>query len=638
MLGQKRWLLLALVIIVIFIRNSAGEVPAQLEINYIDVAPQMVIPIPNQIWASNTNNTNAFDLDDFFIDDDENISYTASFVENISVDINDTTHEVSFYPEHDFSGIRTMFFTASDGQLSSTSNMVTLNVTPDTSPPKWSNPSLQPVNVTQNSIVTLAAMWKDNINLQRFMASVNQNGQWINQTDVEFSGIENDSQYSIQISAPGGQTVFWFITAFDSSGNQNSTSIQNFTVQALPLPPSSVPQTESTPQTPAEKAIAMQIRHTFAIDPEKGFIIQMLKGDNKTISFKITNTGNIQSPFNIEINGLEGFNIQLSKNNFTLPAGSSAIISVAFNAKGPMLPDIYYGVIKIKSGDTIKSVPITIELNELYTVLGVNLTVTKDQTILPGSLVSANIQLTNLKDIQPAGIYMYYAITDFNGNVLNSSTEQFELDTKAISFKKSLTLPINTDLGTYIFLTKAITNGSIVVGSDSFDVGENKSFAAVIIDNIWMLTIFITICAVIIMALIEYRNRRRMKLLNLYMMINELKSCIRENNYEEAIKVFVRIKGYYNEPIAASLLDNKKELVEEIKKFADKLDTQLEKSNIMLMHEEKKIEDKPADNKIETKEITSPIITSAPNENKKKVKKIKTKPNKKHTKHGKKRK
>jgi hypothetical protein len=298
----------------------------------------------------------------------------------------------------------------------------------------------------------------------------------------------------------------------------------------------------------------------------------------------------------------------------------------------------------VKAGYAAKEVPIIIELNELRTILDLNMTVIKNTTIFPGSPVFANIQLTNLKDIQPMGVYMYYAITDFSGNILNYSTEQFDFNTRTATLQKSLTLPRSLNVGTYIFFTRAISNGSIVVGSDYFEVGEKKSFAAIIFDNLWILILIIILCIVIIMAVIEYRNRRRLRLLNLYMMINELKACINENNYEEAVKVFVRIKSYYNEPIAESLFENKEQLHDEIKKFADKLDTKLEKSKIALMQkqEEKPAGNQPSDNK-KADSVTSATPAPAKNETREKAVKNKTKSNKKirkarkHIKDGKKR-
>jgi len=58
----------------------------------------------------------------------------------MNIFINSTTHEVSFFPQEGFSGIRNVTFYASDSMYDTLSNVVTLFVGLDTTPPQWSYP------------------------------------------------------------------------------------------------------------------------------------------------------------------------------------------------------------------------------------------------------------------------------------------------------------------------------------------------------------------------------------------------------------------------------------------------------------------------------------------------------------------
>jgi len=95
----------------------------------VNHAPVLVSNIPNQNWLINTNNTNAFDLDNYFNDiDGDPLTYTYSPVANITVVINSTTNQVSFIPDINWSGSRTITFYANDSINVTPSNLVTLTV------------------------------------------------------------------------------------------------------------------------------------------------------------------------------------------------------------------------------------------------------------------------------------------------------------------------------------------------------------------------------------------------------------------------------------------------------------------------------------------------------------------------------
>ncbi len=91
--------------------------------------PILNISVPNQTWAEDTTNVNV-NLSDYFYNGGIDLNYTSSAVENVSVQIDNNTGDVSLIPESNFTGIRYVVFTAWDGLGDYIeSNNITLNIT-----------------------------------------------------------------------------------------------------------------------------------------------------------------------------------------------------------------------------------------------------------------------------------------------------------------------------------------------------------------------------------------------------------------------------------------------------------------------------------------------------------------------------
>jgi hypothetical protein len=91
--------------------------------------PHLIGNIPDQTWQMNTNNTNAFDLDNYFGDNDADpLNYSFTNVSNITVIINSTTNQVSFIPDINWTGTRNITFYTNDSINTTSSNIVQLNV------------------------------------------------------------------------------------------------------------------------------------------------------------------------------------------------------------------------------------------------------------------------------------------------------------------------------------------------------------------------------------------------------------------------------------------------------------------------------------------------------------------------------
>ena len=60
------------------------------------------------------------------------------------------------------------------------------------------------------------------------------------------------------------------------------------------------------------------------------------------------------------------------------------------------------------------------------------------------------------------------------------------------------------------------------------------------------------------------RDKKRERLLELYIMINKMKNLIKQNKNEEALKLFIKIKEIYHEPVSKEVLEDKEKLKKEI--------------------------------------------------------------------------
>jgi len=495
--------------------------------------------------------------------------------------INSTTNEVSFYPDYSFQGTRTVVFTARDAFNTTTdSNTVTLNVTPDNEPPTWSSPAKDKSDITQNTIVNFSSIWQDNIALSHYIFSIKQEGGWINQSSSSFTGLQNTSSYAIQISAPGGTNVFWRFYAFDTSGNMNSTDIQNFSVNSLPAAPSSPEEEEEEEEEDSEatkgKKSVYEKKADFSVSPLDAFKIEMKQGARESITIKITNIGNINISFKVDIKGLEGIDKIISDENFTLSPGNLKTVTIEFSSDKRLHPDIYYGKIRVITPIRTNEVPIAIIIKPLEFKFDLNVNVLeKYKKVRPNEIVKANITVENLKDIEERNFSLYYSIIDFSGKIIDSKQEAFALSSKDISLERNLSIPETIKKGEYIFFARAFSEKDIILDSDLFEIGEEFSVEGFVKTNFLFLLIFLAALIMTALVIRHHRNKERLRILNLYMMITEMKKLMKENKFEEAVSVYVRIKSAYGERVSGTALKNKEELKKEMENLSKKVSIQM---------------------------------------------------------------
>jgi hypothetical protein len=182
--------LLAGILIIIFLNLINAYINETIEVvtsaNITDQPPFFFGPIPNFSWAQAGSLPNAFDLDDYFLDDSGyEPNYSHSSVQNVSIVI-DSSNVVSFFSLDNLIGVRTVTFYADDGKNSSSSNLVYLFIGTDNESPQWYNPMKDKNKVYQNVNLGFTTLWTDNVELKDYYFWISQGGSTFTSSWISF--------------------------------------------------------------------------------------------------------------------------------------------------------------------------------------------------------------------------------------------------------------------------------------------------------------------------------------------------------------------------------------------------------------------------------------------------------------------
>ncbi|MEM0465084.1 MAG: hypothetical protein QXW97_00080 [Candidatus Pacearchaeota archaeon] len=601
-----------LILILIFLFDISAQNVTSL-LNVTIGPPILIKPIPNFSWKPNTTLSNAFNLYDYFIngDGERNLNFSHSYLENITIII-DSDYNVSFVPDFDFFGNRTVTFIASNLLYNTSSNLVYLVVGSDREPPKWYDPKKNKNVIYQSDYVNFTTHWTDNYQLSHYIFSIRQAGVWTNYSDF-FSGVENFSTYSVQIIDPEFTVIYWYFCAWDTNDNMNCTDWQTFNVsnKSIPSPPpSKIPPPilgaiSGIAGAFVSESVPSKKVKSFSADPYY-FKVSIKQGSTETRLLKITNTGNTNLTFNLSVFGLSDY-VKLSDTSFSLAGGETKKITVDFSAGINATPEEYFGSIRIDSVESLE-IPIILDINLLNLDFFIDVNISdKYKVVRPGNIVKANISMRNLKDNPQNNVTLYYAIKNLNGVLYNSNEESVNLNS-FLSLERELVIPNEASEGEYIFYARLSRENSIAIDSDDFFVGVRFRFASLLKTySIFILIIFLSILALIL--ILKYKDeKRKERLLNLYLILNELKNLIKEGKFDKAVELYIKIKTMYGEPISRNTIKDKEKLKEEMKKFSDKLKEEMEESGLIKNKEEKEDKKESAKEDVEKKDTINENI------------------------------
>lgn len=596
---EKRFLLVLLLsfIFCLFSQNLVNsEVTTSAEIT--NSPPILSILIPDQFWPTNESLTDSFNLNDYFFDPNgDEITFNSSSVQNITVIIS-SNGSVSFFPDISFKGLRNITFSCSDGNHSAeVSNYVLLNVGMDDEAPMWHSPEKNKVNVSQNSIVNFSTIWTDNIRLREFIFSINQGTGWVNYSTTGMKGIYNVSRENrIQISAPGGTNVSWRFYAYDLMRNMGVTDIQTFLVSFPPISggadsESGIGGAGSTTEE-SEDLFSKEEKKTtkdFSLDFTYS-IITLYPGEGMTKILRITNIGTQNISFNLFEQNLKKF-MTLSETTFTLGSAQTKEITLDFNLPDNFPLEQYFGFLVVNSSAGYKKIPIVLNLKQRNPEFDVRVNISDKYSVTkPGKDVFANISLIFSRDIKNQSFVLYYAIKDINGNVIEFREES--VDRSFSEIERSLSVPVNSVLGQYIFYARLSDEEKLAIDSQIFEVGSRIKLAAFL--KYGSLIFILSLVSFLILLLVYRYNQKKEKarILRLYLLLNELKNLVKEENYDGAINLYLRLKSEYNEIVPSREVANKETLKEEIKKISEYLN----KKEVVVPEESDKKDDKVSGN------------------------------------------
>ncbi|MCX6750751.1 MAG: hypothetical protein NTZ83_04795 [Candidatus Pacearchaeota archaeon] len=313
-----------------------------------------------------------------------------------------------------------------------------------------------------------------------------------------------------------------------------------------------------------EKVNVFQIRkaENFQLSASE-FKVTLKQGSSKTRVLRITNTGLEEISISISSEKITDFTI-FSETNFSIMPGKSKEITIDFNAPERTIPGQYFGYITVKSKKIKKSVPVVLDIQAIDLEFDLIVNLSKGyELVKPGKNVRVNITLLNLKDLRQVNASMYYAIKDYTGRVYNFSEEEVTFFSTLV-LERELQVPEITPEGKYIFYARASDDKNIAIDSVGFEVGTRFNFSSFF--KISSILILIVIFAILLAAfMVKYkRDKKKERLLELYIMLNKLKNLIKQNKEEEALKLFIKIKEIYHEPVPKEVFDDKERLKKEI--------------------------------------------------------------------------
>lgn len=556
----------------------SGDIKTSTEIS--NSFPYLIKNIPNLSMGVNSYSFGAFDLDEYFFDDNgDALLYGVSGNSNIAVVIDNSTHSVSFYPSSNFVGVEQIYFYASDGSHNVSSNIIFIFVGLDLTPPKWIFQNMDRSEIRQNDRVEFSAHWEDDYALKSFVFSINQGRGWANSSAFNFSGLQNISIYSEQINAAEGQRVYWRFYAYDSSNNLNQTEIANFSV--LPnfqydsnysLPQGSTLYSEGRETSFLESFFSPRKKVNITLDVSY-LKISLLQGEETTRVIRITNLANSLVTLNLSIIGIQEYFI-ISEGIIEIPSGETQTITLDAKIKKNELVGQYFGSLIIDYGEKIL-VPIILDIRAANPVFEIKVNLA-EKKIRPGEEIKANLTVKNLLEPFPSNITLYSSLKNLHGRIYDSYEQEYPLS-GSLSVDSAFIISEDMPDGEYLFYARVFDGRVFAIDSDIFSVGYQYKLSAIFKYSFIFLSIFI-LAAISSFLFARYKREvSRRRVLNLYLMLNELKDLLQKKDFKAASELYLRLKSSYGEPVANDSLGDPESLKKQMSDLADKLSENLEK-------------------------------------------------------------
>ncbi len=250
----------------------------------------------------------------------------------------------------------------------------------------------------------------------------------------------------------------------------------------------------------------------FTVDRE--FIkASVRQGETYLDSVTIENTGDADLNLTMEAEGM-GSMVSLSEDSFSLAAGKSKKVTVAFTVLESGAPEVYTGRLRIRSGSIERVVVLIVEVKEKRALFDIYLSL-DDVPVeaSPGSEVEADILLYNFGDLMPVDVSLYYSLRDFDGNEILYKHDTLAVEEQA-ELKRRIRLPDDLEEGFYVFYSRVEYGDQAASSSGIIKVVKGKAPAGALPGFGWaviLAAVIIAVTAGILIALRKpgYRERIR---------------------------------------------------------------------------------------------------------------------------------
>ena len=242
--------------------------------------------------------------------------------------------------------------------------------------------------------------------------------------------------------------------------------------------------------------------------------IQIAPGENKTHTLTILNRNNNSIFITITRTGDILDYIDISEEEFTLPARSNKTVTLLIHTEKDTTPDTYSGAITISSGASKQRLPVIIRISKTTPADLTSLEMTIEmitKKITPKDTLRFHVMLYNLGIIKEFNVTLSYNIKEAKTENIVKTTQETLLLTGNRNFRKSIDLSdLNPDIhtGQYFIEVTADYGPKKITSTDTFEVVQ--SFWATTRGQVLLAAILLILLA--LLAWYGYKRYRIWKL------------------------------------------------------------------------------------------------------------------------------
>jgi len=230
--------------------------------------------------------------------------------------------------------------------------------------------------------------------------------------------------------------------------------------------------------------------------------VRVKQGESVREIITVTNTGTrVITIDRVRVEGVSDF-MAVSELTFTLLPGESKNVLIDIFAEEDEPPEAHVGRIIFEGGGLKRVANVIIEVGERSPLFDVSVKLAKTQ-LIPGENAVAEINVINMGDVDEIDILLYYAIKDFDGNVVAFREESLAIE-RELKVTRQLNIPLDTEVGSYAFYTRASFGAISAASSEGFKVVH---FAlAPLVQGKWIFIIVIVIIIVLIVLFVLWKK------------------------------------------------------------------------------------------------------------------------------------